>query len=117
MKKLIVVGAARSGWGHLQAARNITRELEISNFEIMEIDVLDYAPAGIKIFFSDLWRISSLHMKTVYRFFHNRSTSAHKPPHLLHSALERTAQCILRELVQGRELVAFVSTHPIAAHI
>src|SRR5437764_5179025 len=116
--KNILVATASSGWGHIQAARNIAHALEDlrPKTTIREVDAFECLPFRLGRFFDHGWQFASKRSDAVYgRFYRNLVRSSYSRA-LLDFLIGQAAD---RMAVRFRDFPpdAFIATHSFAASV
>lgn len=118
MKRNIIIAGGSSGYGHIQAAKNVMDSiLHFDNFSKIElINIFDYLPSSTRFVLEDTWEFASKYMKSIYRVVHRVIINNNFVSELLKKRFTKIANNIIPSFGK-KEISVFVATHPVAAAI
>jgi len=117
MKTNIWIASASTGWGHIQAARNIQEAIGrlAPSSDVQQIDVFDHLPPGLKSLTRYVWQFSSLSASNLYSSFYQHCTGSSGVHHVLDRVVRMTSKRMAAQFDHAPDI--FVATHSFAACI
>ncbi len=117
-KRNIVIAGGSSGYGHIQAGKNIINSIKsIDNSAQCEfINIFDFMPFHIRFILEDLWKFSSLHLGSIYRVAYNSIVKREFLYRVIKNYFASRINEVISELSQ-KSISVYVATHPAAAVI
>lgn len=118
MKKTILFAGGSSGFGHIQAARNLMDSIkQIDESVHLEfINIFDLLSPATRFILEDLWEFSSEHLKCVYRLAHSVLVKNDCLSEIIKRGFAITANRV-SPMFGEKQVAVFVATHPVAAAI
>lgn len=118
MSKNILIAAASSGWGHIQAARNIASAIEDVRPTIMirGVDAFECLPFRLGALFNHGWQLASRRSEALYAQFYSKLVRSSYSRGLLDLLIGQAAD---RMAIQFMDFQpdAFIATHSFAASV